>query len=107
MKGGACVAFIVFALTAAFVSPVEAAVIRIAISNVAFPPKKVTARVGDTVEWTNKDFVAHTATARDGTWDVNLPPGKSGSTVMKKAGKIQYYCRYHPTMKGEIDVSPR
>jgi plastocyanin len=26
----------------------------------------VSAQVGDTIEWTNADFVAHTATARDG-----------------------------------------
>ena len=56
------------------------------------------------IEWTNKDFVAHTATAKDGQWNISLPPGKTGSVVLKKAGRISYYCIYHPTMTGEIDV---
>ena len=86
-------------------SNAAAAVIRVDVTGIAFATVKISAHVGDTVEWNNKDFVAHTATARDGTWDVKLPPHTSGRAVMKKAGKIEYYCRYHPTMKGEIDVA--
>ena len=46
----------------------HAAVIQIKIENLAFAPAQVSAQVGDTIEWTNVDFVAHTATARDGTY---------------------------------------
>jgi plastocyanin len=76
-------------------------------TGVAFAPAKISAKVGDTMQWTNKDFVLHSATARNGDWDVNLPPNKSGQTVLKKPGKIEYYCRLHPNMKGEIDVSAK
>lgn len=89
----------------AAVAPSYAAVIHIAASGVAFVPAVATAHVGDVVEWTNKDFVAHTATARDGSWDVNLPVGKTGRTVVKKPGEIQYYCRVHPNMTGRIEVA--
>jgi len=65
------------------------------------------AHVGDTIEWVNDDFVIHTATARDGTWDVKLPPHATGRTVVKGLGTVAYYCRYHPNMKGEITVKPR
>ncbi|HEX9159960.1 MAG TPA: hypothetical protein VF835_07005, partial [Rhizomicrobium sp.] len=65
----------------------------------------VTAHVGDTVEWTNHDFVAHTATGRKGDWDVNLPVGKSGRTTLKKPGLTEYYCRVHPNMTGKIEVT--
>lgn len=87
-----------------FATACAAKTIRVDATGIAFAPANVAAQVGDTVVWTNKDFVAHTATARDGAWDVTLPPHKSGQVVLKKAGTIEYYCRYHPTMKGEIRV---
>jgi plastocyanin len=95
------------ALALAAASPVAAGVVRIDASGIAFVPARVSAKVGDTVEWTNKDFVVHSATARNGDWDLNLPVHKTGQTVLKKAGKIAYYCRLHPNMTGEIDISPK
>jgi len=94
---------IVIAVLAA--APAVAGTVHIAMKDVAFSPAKIAAKVGDTVEWANKDFVAHTATARDGSFNVDLAASKTGRTVLKKAGKVEYYCRYHPTMKAEIDVS--
>jgi len=70
----------------------------------AFADVPASARVGDTVEWSNRDIVAHTATARDECFDVVILPGKTGRTVLRKAGKTRFYCRYHPGMVGEIDV---
>jgi plastocyanin len=48
----------------------------------------------------------HSATARNGDWDVELPPNKTGTVVLKKPGVIDYYCRYHPNMKAKLTVSP-
>ena len=91
-------------------APVEnvasAATIRIEVKGLAFAPAEVTAHIGDTIEWMNDDFVLHTATARDGQWDVKLPPHTSGQTVIRSAGKVEYYCRYHPNMKAAITVAP-
>ena len=42
-------------------------------------PAEASAKVGDTIEWINKDIFAHTATARNGDWDVTLPPKKTGT----------------------------
>ena len=42
-------------------------VVRVAINDLAFSPAEVTAKVGDTIEWVNGDFVDHTATAKDGS----------------------------------------
>ena len=105
MRHGVFVVVTAIALAAA--SAAAASVVTIEIKGIAFPPAKVTAKVGDTVEWRNRDFVVHTATARDGSFDVNLPAGKSGRAVLKKPGKISYYCRFHPNMKGEIDVTAK
>ena len=42
---------------------------RITIHDLVFSPAEVSAKVGDTIEWVNSDFVDHTATAKGGTWD--------------------------------------
>ena len=62
-------------------------------------------KVGDTVVWDNRDIVPHTATARDGSFDVRLQPGKTGRTVLKKAGNIAIYCIYHPMMRATLRVA--
>lgn len=90
---------------AAFAAGATAAeTIRVTIKGLKFSPAVVTAHVGDTIEWTNQDLMAHTATARDKQWDVSIPPGKSASVVIEKAGAIEYFCRIHPSMTGKIDV---
>lgn len=61
-------------------------------------------KAGDTVTWTNRDIVRHTATARNGAFDLDLPPGDSASAVMRRSGAFLYYCRYHPAMRSEISV---
>jgi plastocyanin len=83
-----------------------AAAVQISMENLEIAPKEVSAKVGDTIEWVNKDVFAHTATARNGDWDVMLPPKKSGSLVLKKAGTFEYYCRFHPNMKAVLTVAP-
>lgn len=82
-----------------------AAVIQIKLQNLAFTPAQVSAQVGDTIEWTNADFVAHTATARDGAWDIMLPPNATRSVVLKTAGTVDYYCRFHPNMTGQVTIT--
>jgi len=79
---------------------------RVVMKTVDYEPRRILARVGDTVEWANEDIVAHTATARDRSWDVNVLPRRNGRTVMKLPGTLSYFCRYHPNMRGEIEVVP-
>jgi plastocyanin len=90
----------------AIVVPAHAATIQIMMENLVISPADATARVGDTVEWINKDIFAHTATARNGDFDVTMPPKKTVSYVLKKAGTIDYYCRFHPNMKATIKIEP-
>jgi len=95
--------FVVAALIAATASA-AAETVTVQMTNVAFAPATITARVGDTIVWTNNDIVAHTATARDKSWDLMVLPKKTGSFVVKKAGSIEYYCKFHPNMGGHIEV---
>jgi len=86
--------------------PAHAATIQIVMENLVISPAEVSAKVGDTIEWVNKDVLAHTATANNGDFDVMLPPKKTGTLVLKKAGNIDYYCRFHPNMKATLKVEP-
>jgi plastocyanin len=95
---------VALALAAGAVSA-PAKAITATVDKMAFSPADITAKVGDTVEWVNKDAFAHTATVKGG-WEVMLPVKKSGSIVMDKAGTINYFCRFHPNMKGQITVTP-
>jgi plastocyanin len=97
---------IVAALTLATSVSAHAATIQITMENLVISPAQASAKVGDTIEWINKDVLAHTATARNGDWDVVLPPKKNGTLVLKKAGTIDYYCRFHPNMKATLTVTP-
>jgi len=87
-------------------APARAATIQITTSNLVFSPTEATAKVGDTVELVNKDVLVHTATARNGDFDVNMPAKKTVSFVVKKPGMVEYYCRFHPNMKATLKIEP-
>ena len=97
---------IVLALLAGATVPAHAATIQIVMENLAVSPTEATAKVGDTIEWGNKDIFAHTATARNGDFDVTMPPKKTVTSVLKKAGIVEYYCRFHPNMKAVLKIEP-
>ncbi len=98
------------ALTLAACGPNHApapAVHTVVIDQLAFSPKATTANVGDVVVWVNKDILRHSATDGGGAFDVDLPAGATGKTVLKQAGSIKYACRYHPGMTGTISVAEK
>ena len=84
----------------------HAATIQITMDNLVIAPAEVSAKVGDTLELINKDVLAHTATAKNGDFDVMMPPKKTVTYVLKKAGTVDYYCRFHPNMKAALNVAP-
>ena len=85
-------------------SPAMAATIEVTIEKLVFSPASVEARIGDTIEWVNKDAFAHTATVKGG-WEVTIPPKSTGKMTLKAAGAVDYFCRFHPNMKGHLDVA--
>jgi len=86
--------------------PVQAEAIQVIVDKLVFAPVDVNAKVGDTVEWVNKDAFAHTATATNGDWNVTLAPKQNGQLVLKKPGTTDYFCKFHPNMKGRVIVAP-
>ena len=77
----------------------------VAIRNFVYEPAALTVAPGDTVIWTNEDFVPHTATARDTLWDSKSISGAGAwRLVARRPGRHAYYCVFHPGMQGTIEV---
>ena len=81
----------------------SAETITVTIDKLVFSPSEISVKAGDTVEWLNKDALAHTATVKGG-WEVSIPPGKSATHVVTADDSVDYYCRFHPNMTGRIKV---
>ncbi len=84
----------------------HAETIRVVIDKLVFSPAEVQAKVGDTIEWVNKDVFAHTATATNRAWDVALAPKQTARVTLTKPGVEDYFCKYHPNMKGRVTTAP-
>lgn len=77
--------------------------VHVLIDKLAFVPAEIEVKVGETIEWVNKDRIAHTATVKGG-WEVMIPPGKAATRVAEAGDGGDYYCRFHPNMKGRIVI---
>ena len=76
-------------------------VIQVEMKGIAYVPSKVQAHAGDTLVFTNRDFVPHTATARDKTFDSgSIAPDSSWRVVVSK--DASFFCTFHPNMQGSI-----
>lgn len=93
------------AFTAACEAAAAPKVHRIVVDEMKFAPAVHNLRAGDTVLWVNKGVLRHTATARDKSFNVDLPPSASRRLVIKSSGKVSFYCIYHPSMKGILNVA--
>ena len=88
-------------------SPAAAApkVHTIIIDKMKFGPTPAGIHTGDTIIWVNRDMFKHSATARDKSFNVDLPPNSRRKTVIRHSGAIAFYCIYHPGMTGSLSVA--
>lgn len=104
-KAGALLAV---AATLTIASPVAArgvpAVHMVVIDQLKFEPIAGTIHVGDIILWDNRDMFQHSATARDGSFNIQLPPSAKVRMRVKRPGTIKFYCTYHPGMSGTLVV---
>ncbi len=77
---------------------------QVVIEGFKFMPADIEAKVGDTVEWVNKDSVAHTVTIAALGVDENLPAGGTASVKLTQKGSFSYRCSFHPSMQGKVIV---
>jgi amicyanin len=84
---------------------VRGATHQVDIADFAFTPASLTITVGDTVTWTNRDAIEHTATGTTGAFDSGLlAQGESWSMTFATPGTYDYLCTPHPTMTGRLVV---
>ena len=83
-----------------------AGITQVTIRLVKFSPATIEIKTGQTVEWTNDDLTPHTVTSQ-GAGDLNsgsIDAGTSWRHTFTQAGSFQYYCAFHPEMKGRVVV---
>lgn len=62
---------------------------------------------GTTIEWRNRDPLAHTVTSDDGAFDSgNIQPEAGWSHTFATPGTYTYHCTPHPHMKATVVVRP-
>jgi plastocyanin len=76
----------------------------VVIEKMKFGPLPANLHKGDSIIWVNRDFLRHSATAVNHSFDVDLPPGAKARMVLKSSGAIPFVCRYHPGMRGILQV---
>lgn len=78
----------------------------VTIQNGVFSPNPVMVKVGQTVNWLNRDSVAHTATD-PGVFDMgSIPPGSAHDLgfTFNTAGTFNYHCTLHPGENASVVV---
>lgn len=75
------------------------------IEDFSFRPSNLTVTAGTVVAWTNRDGVAHTVTAREGSFESDLlEQGDTFQATFDTAGTFAYNCVPHPWMEGKVIV---
>jgi len=78
----------------------------IVLDKMKFGPVPAAVHVGDTIIWQNDDIFHHSATARDKSFDVDLPSKATVRMVVGAAGSVDFFCKFHPGMKGTLTILP-
>jgi len=75
------------------------------IDNFSFGPATLTAPVGTTITWSNRDDIPHTVVSTDGVFKSKvLDTDEKFSFTFSKSGTYPYFCSIHPKMTGKIIV---
>jgi plastocyanin len=75
----------------------------IVVDKMAYGPMPTDVHAGDVIEWTNHGILEHSATARDGRFDIDLKPGATVRSTAR-AGSVVFFCKFHPTMTATLVV---
>lgn len=77
----------------------------IVIKDMKFTPSELTVEKGASVSFTNQDAVLHQIRTIDDSFTSDeLVYRDTATFTFDKVGKINYYCGFHPSMKGIIIV---
>lgn len=81
-------------------------VTKVDIKDFKFLPPDDEVKVGQSIDFTNRDTAKHTATSQpQGTFDSgDLGKNQTKPVKFTKPGTYTYYCVYHAFMKGKVKV---
>ena len=68
----------------------------VSIKDFMYNPADIGVKVGQPVTVKNDDGFAHTVTAKDRTFDLEVPANGTVTLTVSKAGSFPYTCTYHP-----------
>ena len=68
-------------------------------------PADLQTKVGETVTVNNGDDAPHTVTAKDGSFNVEVPPHGTATLTVSKAGNHPYECTYHPGQHNPASIN--
>ena len=77
----------------------------ITITDLTYDPAELAVKVGETITIINNDDTIHSVTARDGTFDVDVPPKGRATLTVPKAGSFPYSCAYHSGLHNPATIS--
>ncbi|WP_342069783.1 plastocyanin/azurin family copper-binding protein [Yoonia algicola] len=78
----------------------------VVIKGHAFTPADIEIKAGDSITWINEDNARHSATDLNGAFDTGLlSRGQEATMMFVGAGKFEYRCTPHASMRGTITVS--
>lgn len=99
---------LIFAAAAslAYSVPTMGAEYTVVIDKMKFGPVPETLHPGDTIVWQNNDILRHSVTARDKSFDLDLPAKGLAKLTVAGAGEVAFYCKYHPGMTGTLVITP-
>ena len=79
--------------------------VAVSIKDFSFEPSAITAKVGDTITFSNTGGTAHNATLDAGGCKTpDIQPGTAHGLQFTVAGTYPFHCSIHPQMKGTITV---
>jgi plastocyanin len=77
----------------------------ITIEGFAFNPSTITVSGPTEVTVTNNDTAPHTFTLDDGSADLALGAGETGTATVDVSETTGFHCAIHPSMTGTIEVA--
>jgi len=95
-----------FALAAATTFTAAATEYTVVIEKMKYGQLPASLHPGDTIVWQNNDILRHSVTARDKSFDLDLPAKGSATLTVGAAGNVPFYCKFHPGMTGTLVITP-
>lgn len=75
------------------------------IKDFQYDPAELAVKAGETITITNNDVAPHTVTAKDGSFDVDVPANGTAQLTVPKAGSFPYDCTYHPGQHNPASIT--